>query len=296
MYENQKTEDFWKKKLSKEVFETLRLGKIEEPNTGSYVHENKVGSYCCRGCGAFVFDSFSKIEDGSGYATFKVTPEDISIKFSRSYTEEGDEIIRVLCSKCDGKLGFIESDEMKNIGDLEQGRVIQLVHVSSKAIYIKKNFTPENHPFLSILLLFLTFAVGSLFAWSWSTFFSSGGDTAQEEKTNETIFFTIENAQFFAEIVDLNMLDHSKQTTVFGEGALFLLLPKEKKESIRPSNKTVDVLWLDDAYHVIQFEKKWSPEQEVLTIPEYAQFALVTYPNYLPDVAFQEGYAIGISR
>lgn len=283
-------EKLWKKKLSKELFEILREGKIEAPNKGAYVHTKVTGTYRCAGCKAPVFNSFSKYDDGSGYATFKVTFEETAVKFSRTYTDEGDELTRVLCSVCDGKLGFIDSDDIRSADELEQGKQFQLVRINSQALVFRKSFTVYNYP-VGYLVLFGLLLVGGYFALDWA---KTVATVAQHESVAGELRLWVGDEEVVAKTLNLKQINPETQSMVFGQDAIFVVLSRaEQAPQIRPTNQPVDVLWLTDSYRVVQSEQHLTLlNNEVLNAPEEAVFALVTRPGYLPGNAFTVGYSV----
>jgi peptide-methionine (R)-S-oxide reductase len=285
-------EKHWKKKLSKELYEILREGKIEAPNKGMYVHTKTTGTYRCAGCKARVFHSFSKYDDGSGYATFKVTFEETAVKFSRTYTAEGDELTRVLCSACDGKLGFIDSDDIRSADELEQGKQFQLVHINSQALIFRKSFTVYNYP-VGYLFLVGVFLVGGYFAMEWA---KNVANVAQHESVAGELRLWVGEEEVVAKTLNLNQINPTMQSVIFGQDAIFVVLSRaEQAPRIRPTNQPVDVVWLSDSYRVVQAEQYVTLlSNEVLNAPAEATFALVTRPGYLPNNVFTVGYSVFI--
>jgi peptide-methionine (R)-S-oxide reductase len=284
-------ETLWKKKLSKELFEILREGKIEAPHTGGYVHTNITGTYRCVACRAPVFNSFSKYDDGSGYATFKVTPLETAVKLSRTYSPEGDELTRVLCSVCDSKLGFVDGDDMRSASELEQGgKDFQLVRINSQAIVLKKSFTVYNYPFWYLILLGLLLVAGYFI----STWARSVVSVAQYEGVAGELRLWVGEDEVVAKTLNLKEIDLEAQSMVFGQDAIFVILSKaENAPQIRPTNQPVDIVWLSDSYRVVQYEQQVTLlNNEVLTAPEEAVFALVTRPGYLPSNTFNIGFSV----
>lgn len=106
---NKKTDEEWKKELSKEQFYVLREKGTEPPFTGEYWDHHENGLYYCAGCGTLLFNSKSKFESGTGWPSFytPVNQENISEKKDLSY---GMARTEVLCSKCGGHLGHVFND------------------------------------------------------------------------------------------------------------------------------------------------------------------------------------------
>ena len=65
-----KTEEYWEKKLSKKQFDILRRGGTELPYTGKYNNHFEDGVYVCKGCGNPLYKSNSKFDSGCGWPSF----------------------------------------------------------------------------------------------------------------------------------------------------------------------------------------------------------------------------------
>lgn len=105
----QKSEDEWKKKLTKEQYHVLREKGTERPFTGRLLNNHEKGVYICAGCGAELFSSDTKFESGTGWPSFYQPSnqhavgekEDKSLFMRR---------VEVLCNKCGGHLGHVFED------------------------------------------------------------------------------------------------------------------------------------------------------------------------------------------
>ena len=105
----QKSEDEWKKKLTKEQYHVLREKGTERPFTGRLLNNHENGVYICAGCGAELFSSDTKFESGTGWPSFYQPSnqhavgekEDKSLFMRR---------VEVLCNKCGGHLGHVFED------------------------------------------------------------------------------------------------------------------------------------------------------------------------------------------
>jgi peptide-methionine (R)-S-oxide reductase len=114
-YEVNKTEDEWKKTLSKEQYQILREKGTERAFTGKF-HENKEkGKYYCAGCGNYLFSSDTKFDSGTGWPSFFTPAEDASVSktVDKSFFMTRTE---VHCSKCGGHLGHVFNDGPKPTG------------------------------------------------------------------------------------------------------------------------------------------------------------------------------------
>ena len=107
--ESEKSEDKWKKKLTKDQYQVLRKKGTERPFTGELWDNHENGVYKCAGCGAELFSSETKFESGTGWPSFSdvMNNENIELKEDRSM---GMIRTEVLCKNCGGHLGHMFRD------------------------------------------------------------------------------------------------------------------------------------------------------------------------------------------
>jgi peptide-methionine (R)-S-oxide reductase len=105
----QKSEDEWKKKLTKEQYHILRQKGTERPFTGRLLNNHEKGVYICAGCGAELFSSDTKFESGTGWPSFyqPANQQNVGEKADKSLFMHRTE---VLCNKCGGHLGHVFED------------------------------------------------------------------------------------------------------------------------------------------------------------------------------------------
>ncbi|MAS38640.1 MAG: peptide-methionine (R)-S-oxide reductase [Flammeovirgaceae bacterium] len=104
-----KKDEYWLKKLTKEQYYVLREKGTERAFTGKYWNNKKSGEYKCAGCGQKLFSSKTKYESGTGWPCFF----DVEDKKYVSFLDDnsfGMERVEVICSNCDGHLGHIFND------------------------------------------------------------------------------------------------------------------------------------------------------------------------------------------
>ena len=104
-----KTEEYWREKLTQQEYHILREKGTESAFSGEY-HDNKEeGMYICRGCGARLFSSNTKFDSGTGWPSFyKPASEDaVGEKIDNSY---GMQRTEVFCNQCGGHLGHVFPD------------------------------------------------------------------------------------------------------------------------------------------------------------------------------------------
>ena len=103
-----KTEEEWRKILTKEEFEILRKKGTERAFTGKYDKHFEVGDYNCAGCGSKLFTSKTKYDSGCGWPAFyEALPESVDEVEDNSY---GMQRIEIVCSNCGGHLGHVFND------------------------------------------------------------------------------------------------------------------------------------------------------------------------------------------
>ena len=104
-----KTEKEWKKKLTSEQYNILRMKGTEMPFTGKLVHNKEYGTYTCAGCGSELFDSNAKFDSGTGWPSFDEPKnlENVELKTDFSH---GMIRTEVMCKKCGGHLGHMFND------------------------------------------------------------------------------------------------------------------------------------------------------------------------------------------
>ena len=103
------SEDYWKKKLTKEQFKVLRQKGTEMPFTGKYWDNKEKGIYLCAGCGNPLFESETKFKSGTGWPSF-YAPIDREKINEKKDLSNGMIRTEVLCSKCGGHLGHVFDD------------------------------------------------------------------------------------------------------------------------------------------------------------------------------------------
>lgn len=110
-----KSDDEWRKELTKEQYQVLRKKSTERPFTGKYWNNKKRGIYKCAGCGQPLFDSETKFKSGTGWPSFyePINEDKVATESDRSF---GMKRTEVLCRKCGGHLGHVFDDGPKPTG------------------------------------------------------------------------------------------------------------------------------------------------------------------------------------
>ena len=111
----QKSEEDWKKILTKDQFHILREKGTEAPFSGKLADNKKKGMYVCAACGNKLFSSEAKFDSGTGWPSFyePESKESVETKKDLSHLMMRTE---VLCKKCSGHLGHVFSDGPRPTG------------------------------------------------------------------------------------------------------------------------------------------------------------------------------------
>ncbi len=98
----------WRKRLTAEQYNVLRLRGTERAGTSPLNHEKRKGSFECAGCELALFSSDTKFESGTGWPSFyQPLPDAVETKIDRSFFMTRTE---VHCRRCLGHLGHVFND------------------------------------------------------------------------------------------------------------------------------------------------------------------------------------------
>jgi peptide-methionine (R)-S-oxide reductase len=113
-FEVQKSEEEWRRLLTKEQFDVLRKHGTERPGSSPLNREKRKGTFACAGCDLPLFSSETKFESGTGWPSFYQplsnaigTTVDKSLFMTRT---------EVHCRRCGGHLGHVFDDGPKPTG------------------------------------------------------------------------------------------------------------------------------------------------------------------------------------
>lgn len=114
-YKVNKSEQEWRKVLSKEAYEVLRKKGTERAFSGKFNNHKKKGIYTCAACGQELFSSASKFDSGTGWPSYF---EPIRKEAVHEERDQSHGMLRaeVLCGNCGGHLGHVFNDGPKPTG------------------------------------------------------------------------------------------------------------------------------------------------------------------------------------
>ncbi len=103
------TEEDFKKKLTDEQYEILRMGGTEAPFSSDLLKVHGKGMFTCAACGAELFSSDTKFESGTGWPSFDnpVNKEHVELVEDNSH---GMHRTEVRCKNCGSHLGHLFND------------------------------------------------------------------------------------------------------------------------------------------------------------------------------------------
>ena len=105
----------WQRDLTPEQYRVLRGHGTERAGTSPLNSEHRPGMFYCAGCGQPLFNSQTKFDSGTGWASF-YQPLDGAVGTSKdgAFNMQRTE---VHCAKCQGHLGHVFSDGPQPTGE-----------------------------------------------------------------------------------------------------------------------------------------------------------------------------------
>ncbi len=110
-----KTNEEWKKILTREQYYVLREQGTERAFTGALTNNHEKGIYLCAACDLDLFSSDAKFESGTGWPSFwqPIAPNHVETETDKSLFMSRTE---VHCARCEGHLGHVFNDGPKPTG------------------------------------------------------------------------------------------------------------------------------------------------------------------------------------
>jgi len=107
-----KSDEYWKSKLTPEQYHIMREKGTEAPFTGKYYDNHRSGMYECAACGHKLFSSDTKFDSGTGWPSFDkpVNLENVELLEDKSMLMNRTEVI---CKNCGSHLGHVFNDGPK---------------------------------------------------------------------------------------------------------------------------------------------------------------------------------------
>ena len=105
----EKTDQEWRKELTREEYAVLRKGATERAFTGEYYDAKEEGIYRCAACGNPLFDSDTKFKSGSGWPSFWAPVDDDHVEYHED-RKLGMARTEVRCAACGSHLGHVFGD------------------------------------------------------------------------------------------------------------------------------------------------------------------------------------------
>jgi peptide-methionine (R)-S-oxide reductase len=109
-YPKARTDEEWRRLLSPEEYQVLRLAGTERAYTGEYTDTKDVGVYSCRACGTELFRSEQKFDSHCGWPSFysALAGDRVEEITDRSM---GMTRTEVRCAACGSHLGHVFAGE-----------------------------------------------------------------------------------------------------------------------------------------------------------------------------------------
>ena len=111
-YKISKSDEEWKKILTREQFDVCRKKGTERAFTGIYYDTKDEGVYKCSCCGSKLFLSDTKFDSGTGWPSFFELVNEKNIEYVEDQSF-GMTRIEVNCKNCGAHLGHVFNDGPK---------------------------------------------------------------------------------------------------------------------------------------------------------------------------------------
>ncbi len=102
------TDAQWQQRLTAEQFRVTRLKGTEYPFSGTLLHNDANGTYCCICCHQPLFHSDTKFDSGCGWPSFFAALQG-QVRYQTDHSH-GMQRTEILCAHCDAHLGHVFDD------------------------------------------------------------------------------------------------------------------------------------------------------------------------------------------
>jgi methionine-R-sulfoxide reductase len=105
----QKSDKYWKEKLTKEQYHVLREKGTDAPFLGKYTNTHEEGTYSCAACDHPLFTSDQKFDSHCGWPSFFTEMAGANILKTED-NSLGMKRTEITCANCGGHLGHLFDD------------------------------------------------------------------------------------------------------------------------------------------------------------------------------------------
>jgi peptide-methionine (R)-S-oxide reductase len=105
----ERSDDEWRRLLTKEQYEVTRRKGTERPFTGEYWNTEDPGTYRCVACGERLFESEHKFDAGCGWPSFDRPADEGAIETADDFSHLMQRV-EVVCKSCGAHLGHVFDD------------------------------------------------------------------------------------------------------------------------------------------------------------------------------------------
>ena len=105
----EKTEDEWRRQLTREEFQVTRQKGTEHPFSSDMCSLFEPGIYACVCCGTLLFDAAEKFESGTGWPSFTQPLRENAIAYHADHSH-GMVRVETTCNTCGAHLGHVFPD------------------------------------------------------------------------------------------------------------------------------------------------------------------------------------------
>ena len=110
-----KSEEYWKGKLTPEQYRVLRKKGTEAPFANKFYKNFETGMYVCAACGNQLFSSDTKFDSDCGWPSFDSSLNSEAVDFFED-NSHGMRRTEVRCKRCGSHLGHIFDDGSTQTG------------------------------------------------------------------------------------------------------------------------------------------------------------------------------------